>query len=76
MKIQAIIFTGEGAQVTYIEERDVHTATGVIQTRTMDIPHGLIPQDMYDDLTDSVQQIVDHVLTLMREPADQFRAGR
>lgn len=76
IKIQAIYFTSEGAQITYVEERDVHTASGIIGSRSIDIPHAVIPDTMYADLTDSVQQILDHALIIQRQPVDEFRADR
>lgn len=76
MKIQAIYFTSEGVQIAYLEETDVHTDSGIVVTRSADIPHAVIPQSMYEDLTDSVQQILDHALTIVRAPVDQYRASR
>jgi hypothetical protein len=76
MKVSGIFFTSDGVQITYIEDNDIHTASGVVVQRTIDIPHPVVPQSMFDDLDDSVRQILDHALIVMRAPVDQFRADR
>ena len=76
MKIQGIYFTNAGVTISYLEDSDVHMDSGLVTTRQTDVPHALIPEVFFEDLLDSVQQILDHALTIAREPADKYRAPR
>lgn len=76
MRLQSIINTNEGVQLTYILEADIHDASGVMTARTVDIPHAVLPQHLLDELVDVAHQIVEHARVVQREPVEQFRAPR
>lgn len=65
------MFTSEGVQITYVEEHDIHV-TGIVVARTLDVPHSQLPADLFDDLVDSVRGVVDHCMTVMRNPPETF----
>lgn len=76
VRLQSIVNNNDSLQVTYIEEADIHTGSGLMMARTLDIPHPILPQHLLDELVDTVQQIIEHARIIQREPVEQFRAPR
>lgn len=76
MRLQSVIISNESVQITYVEESDLHPPSGIMEARTIDVPHDALPQPLLDDLIDSALQIIDHARTVRRQPVDQFRAPR
>lgn len=76
MRLQTIVNSNESLQITYVDEADIHTDTGIMTARTVDIPHAALPQALLDDLVDSATQILDHARVVQRQPIDSFVAPR
>jgi hypothetical protein len=76
MRVQSIVNTNDGLQLTYILEADIHEQSGIMTARTVDIPHAVLPQHLLDELVDIAHQIIDHARVVQREPEEQFRAQR
>jgi hypothetical protein len=72
MRFQTVIFTNETVQVTYSEESDYDPESGIAQARTLDIPHASLDAELFNDLHDSLNQIVDAAHVSMRKPARSF----
>lgn len=76
LRIQSIVNTNAGLQLTYILEQDIHESSGIMTARTVDIPHAVLPQHLLDELVDVAHQLVEHARVVQREPQEQFRAPR
>lgn len=76
LRLQSIVNTNAGLQVTYILEQDIHDKSGIMTARTVDIPHPVMPQHLLDELVDITHQIIEHARVVQREPEEQFRAPR
>lgn len=76
MRIQSIINTNNSLQVTYLEEADIDEETGVMEARTVDIPHAIVPQEIIDELQDITRQILDVARVARHRPVDRFIAPR
>lgn len=76
MRLQSLVNTNDSVQITYLEEADIDTQTGIMEARVLDVPHAVIPQEHMDDLVDSVEQILDVARVARRRPVDQFVAKR
>jgi hypothetical protein len=76
MRIQNIANTNDGLQITYIEEADIHTDSGIMTARIVDIPHPSLPQDLLDELIEAAERIVDHARVVQRHPVESFVAPR
>lgn len=76
MRLQSIINTNHGLQVTYIDEADIHEESGVMVARTVDIPHPVLPQHLLDEVVDVAAQVIEFARVTIRAPADQFIAPR
>lgn len=72
MRFQTVIFTNESVQITYSEESDFDPETGVAEARTLDIPHATLGEELFDDLQDSLEQIIDFARVAMRKPVKSF----
>lgn len=68
MRVQSVINTNHGMQITYVEEADIDTDTGIVVARTLEIPHEVLDQVLVDDLTDWVVQVVDAARVLRHQP--------
>lgn len=67
IQISKIEFGDTHVTIEYVEERDVHPS-GIIMFRRLVVPHGQVPDDFYEDLADSVRQIVDNAAVVVRNP--------
>jgi hypothetical protein len=76
VRLQSVVNNNSGIQITYLLESDQHPDSGIMEARTLDIPHEALPQDLLDDLVDSAESIVEHARVVRRAPVDQFRAPR
>lgn len=76
MRLQSIMNSNDSLQITYIEEADIHPASGVMMARTVDIPHAVLPQALLDEVVDSALQVIEFARVTIREPVEQFRAQR
>lgn len=76
MRVQSIIISNESVQITYVEESDIHAASGIMEARTVDIPHDTLDPRLLEDLVDSALQIIIETRTIRRQPVDEFRAAR
>lgn len=72
MRFQTVIFTNDSMQVTYSEESDFDPESGIAQARTLEIPHASLEPELFNDLHDSLNQIVDAAHVSMRRPARSF----
>lgn len=68
IRLQNVINTNESLQVTYIREDDIDSRTGIMEARTLDIPHEVLDPRLIADLIDAVEQIIEEVRVLRRLP--------
>jgi hypothetical protein len=76
MRLQSIVNTNDSLQISFLEEADIDTQTGIMEARVLDVPHAVIPQEHMDDLVDSVEQILEVARVARRRPVEQFVANR
>jgi hypothetical protein len=76
IRLQSLVNTNDGLQITYIEDADIHQGSGVMMARTVDIPHAVLPQALLDEIIDSALQVIEFARVTIREPVEQFRAAR
>lgn len=74
VEIQSLVFGPEGAEVSYIEHRDVDTGSGILLIRTLQVPYDAC-EEAFDDLGDAVRALVDAALLKRRNPPEQVRRG-
>lgn len=65
--IQSIAFGSAQVEITYAEERDTDSPTGIMEYRTLVVPHGVI-DGVLAELLDSCQQVLDTALIAKRNP--------
>lgn len=68
IRLQNVINTNDSLQVTYVREDDIDQRSGIMEARTVDIPHGILDPRLMADLVDSVEQIIEEVRVLRRLP--------
>lgn len=68
IRLQNVINTNDGLQITYIREDDIDTRSGIMEARTIDIPHEVLDPRLLADLVDAVEQIIEEVRVLRRLP--------
>lgn len=76
MQIQQVAFTNSSVQITYIEEADVHSDSGIIKASTLDIPHECIPNALFAELQEAIHDVIEQARVTMRKPVDTFTATR
>lgn len=76
MRLQNVVNTNDSLQITYIEETDIHTDSGIMTARIIDIPHPTLPQDLLDELVEAAERIIDHARVVQRQPIESFVAPR
>ena len=75
IRLQGVAITNDGVQIAYVQEADIHTDSGIMESRTIDIPHESLPQALLEDLIDSAMQIIDHARVVRRNPTDEYRVS-
>jgi hypothetical protein len=76
MRLQNVINTNDSLQITYIEESDIDSHSGIMEARTLDIPHATLDPRLMADLIDSIQQIIEEARVLRRRPEASFQSPR
>lgn len=71
--VQSVAFASGAVEVVFQEIRD---AEKIVQKyTTLVIPADSVGE-LYDEMTESIQQVVDRALELLRAPADRITARR
>lgn len=65
--IQTIAFGSDQVEITYAEERDLDSSSGIMEYRTLVVPQGVIDAALAE-LLDSCQQVLDTALVAKRNP--------
>lgn len=65
--IQTIAFGNGQVEITYAEERDTDSPSGIIEYRTLVVPHGVIDGALAE-LLDSCREVLDTALIAKRNP--------
>lgn len=76
IRVQSVINTNHGLQVTYVNEADIDEKSGIMEARTLDLPHEVIAQPVMDELVDAVKQLIEVARVARRRPEDSFVAPR
>lgn len=74
IRLQNIINTNDSLQVTFINEADIDTQSGIMEARTLDIPHGALDPRLMAELVDWVEQLVEEARVLRRRPETSFQS--
>jgi hypothetical protein len=73
MSIQSVAFGPNHVEIAYLESRDIE---GPIQEfRTLVVPLDLV-EDQMGEVFDALQQLVDHILVLRRNPPERLQRAR
>lgn len=76
MRVQSVVNTNHGLQITYVNEDEIDADTGILVARTLDMPHDVLDQVLMDELTDWVVQVVEAARVLRHQPRDEYRTSR
>lgn len=76
IRLQNVINTNDSLQITYINEADIDSQSGIMEARTLDIPHAVLDPRLMADLVDSVEQIIEEGRVLRRRPEQSFTVNQ
>lgn len=65
--IQSVAFAPGQVEITYAEERDGDSPTGIMEIRTLVVPVAMV-EEATSDVLDSIQHLVDAALIAKRNP--------
>ncbi len=65
---QNVMLDNGKLQVTYLAPDAVDEETGAAEITIIEIPHGVIPHELFDELVDQLDQIVDAYRKARRRP--------
>lgn len=76
MRIESVTNTADGLEIAYAEESDIDYQAGVIESRLMRVAHGVVDQDLMEQLVDAIVQILEAARVHRYRVADKFQAPR
>lgn len=65
---QNVMLDNGKLQVTYLAPDAIDEETGSAEITIIEIPHGMIPPELFDELVDNLDQIVDAYRKARRRP--------
>lgn len=76
MRIESIVNSANGLEISYAEEQDIDYNAGIIESRTMRIAHENIDPGLIENLIDAIVQILEEARVHRHRVADRFQAPR